>query len=321
MLNTTNLQIKLTPKNNQTLHILNLIRYKNLLLIILVQLLIRLALFEPFQIDVKLNMLGFSLLILATICIAAAGNIINDIYDIDTDKINKPNQVIVGKSISEKTAFNLFLVLNIIGVGIGFYLSHSVGKSPFFSIFVIISATLYVYASFLKRTPVLGNMVISILVAMSILIVGIFDLIPAITENNRATQITFFKILIDYSVFAFLINLVREMIKDIEDIDGDYNAQMNTLPIAIGRERAKYMAWFVSLIPVFAVIYFIVTYLYTQQIAIGYFLIFILAPLLYATIKIYNAHTKKQFHHISVIYKFIMLFGMLSLLLYPFILK
>lgn len=303
------------------MQILNLIRYKNLLLIVLVQLLIRFALFEPFEVDVKLNMLGYSLLIIVTICIAAAGNIINDIYDVETDTINKPEKVIIGKSISEKTAFNLFIALNVIGVGLGFYLSHSVGKSPFFSIFVIISATLYVYASFLKRTPVLGNIVISLLVAMSILIVGIFDLLPAITEGNRATQITFFRILVDYAVFAFLINLVRELIKDIEDIDGDYNAQMNTLPIAIGRERAKYTALIASLLPIAAVVYFIVTYLYKQQIAIGYFLAFILAPLIYASIKIYSATSKKQYHHISIIYKIVMLLGMLSLLLYPFILK
>lgn len=303
------------------MHILNLIRYKNLLLIVFIQLLIRFALFEPFNIDVKLNTLGFSLLILATLCIAAAGNIINDIYDIDTDRINKPDKIIVGRFISEKTAFNLFVILNIIGVGLGFYLSHSVGKSPFFSIFVIASATLYVYASFLKQTPVIGNIVISLLVGMSVLIVGIFDLLPTISEVNRTTQITFFKILMDYAVFAFLINLVREMIKDIEDVDGDYNAQMNTLPIAIGRERAKHVAFVFSLFPIMAVIYFIVTYLYTQQVATAYFLICVLAPLLYASIKIYGANSKKQYHHISTVYKFVMLLGMLSLLLYPFILK
>ncbi|WP_323789938.1 geranylgeranylglycerol-phosphate geranylgeranyltransferase [Psychroserpens sp.] len=303
------------------MYILNLIRYKNLVLIVLVQLIIRFALFEPFQIDVKLNVLGYSLLILATVCIAAAGNIINDIYDIETDTVNKPDKVIVGKYISEKTAFNLFFILNVIGVGLGFYLSHSVGKSPFFSIFVIISATLYVYASFLKQIPVIGNIVISILVAMSILIVGVFDVLPAITESNRATQITIFKILIDYAVFAFLINLVREMIKDIEDVDGDYNAQMNTLPIVIGRERAKYIAFVFGLLPIAVVIYYLVTYLYKQQIVIGYFLVFIIAPLIYATIKIYSATSKNQFHHISIVYKIVMLLGMLSLLLYPIILK
>lgn len=303
------------------MHILNLIRYKNLLLIIFVQLLIRFALFEPFQVDVRLNLLGYSLLILATICIAAAGNIINDIYDIETDTVNKPEKVIIGKHISESFAFRLFIAFNIIGVAIGFYLSHSVGKSPFFSIFVLISVALYVYASYLKRTPFLGNILISLLVALSILIVGIFDLIPAITESNQSTQMTIFKILLDYAVFAFLINLIRELIKDIEDIDGDHNAQMNTLPIILGRERARYIALAISIIPIIGVVYYIITYLYTQQILTGYFLMFVLAPMVYASIKIYLATTKTHYKHISFVYKLIMLLGMLSLLAYSFVLK
>ncbi|MEY8847592.1 geranylgeranylglycerol-phosphate geranylgeranyltransferase [Psychroserpens sp. XS_ASV72] len=303
------------------MHILQLIRYKNLLLIVLVQLLIRYALFEPFQIDVALSTSGFIVLIIATLCIAAAGNIINDIYDLETDKVNKPERVVIDRHISEKTAFNLFIALNVIGVVLGFYLSHSVGRSPFFSIFVIISAALYVYASFLKQTPFFGNLLISILVGMSILIVGIFDLIPAITEQNSGTQFTMFEILLDYAVFAFLVNLVREMVKDIEDINGDYKAQMNTLPITLGRERARYIAFIFSFFPIIAVTYFVVTYIYQQEIAIGYFLLFVLAPLIYASIKIFMAKTKMHYHHISNVYKIIMLLGMLSLLLYPFILK
>ncbi|RKE94920.1 geranylgeranylglycerol-phosphate geranylgeranyltransferase [Ichthyenterobacterium magnum] len=303
------------------LSILNLIRWKNLMMIALAQILIKYALFESFNVTTTLNSFGFSLLVIATLCIAAAGNTINDIYDVETDLINKPDKVIVSKSISEKKAFNLFIIFNIIGVAIGFYLSHMVGKSAFFSLFVIISATLYVYASFLKQTILIGNIVISTLVAMSILIIGVFDLLPAINEQNRETQLTFFKILIDYAVFAFLINLIREMIKDIEDINGDYKAQMNTLPIAIGRERANKLAFIISLLPIAATIYYMVTYLYKQQIAIGYFLIFIIAPLIYTTIKIFSAKTKKDYKHISNIYKVIMLLGMLSLLLYQFILK
>ena len=85
-------------------NILKLIRWKNLILIALVQLLIKYALFEPFGVSITLNSVGISVLILATLCLAAAGNIINDIYDVETDLVNKPDRVIVGKSISEKTA-------------------------------------------------------------------------------------------------------------------------------------------------------------------------------------------------------------------------
>src|SRR5690606_6368950 len=292
-------------------------RWKNLLMIALVQILIKYALFEPFRfelfyVDITLNWFGFLLLVLSTVCIAAAGNIINDIYDVETDTVNKPDKVIIGKHISEKTAHTLFIVFNVIGVGIGFYLSHLVGRSGFFALFVIISALLYVYASYLKQTLLAGNIVISILVAMSLIIVPLFELLPAITETNQGTQVTFFKIVLDYALFAFVINLLRELVKDMEDIDGDYKAGMNTLPIAIGRERAGKVIFGLSLIPLFGVVYYIMTYLYKNNIAIGYFLLLIVAPLIYITIKSFSAKTKKDYHHLSTMLKLVMLFGMLS---------
>jgi len=303
------------------LNYLNLIRWKNLLLIALTQLLIKYALLEPFGVDTKLSGLGFALLILATLCIAAAGNVINDIYDLEADLVNKPDKVIVGNSISEKTANTLFMVLNIIGVGLGLYLSHLVGRSGFFAIFVITSALLYVYASYFKGMLLVGNIIISILVAMSILIVGLFELLPVITPQNQDTQVTMFKILWDYALFAFAINLLRELVKDLEDIDGDYKAQLNTLPIALGRERTSKIVFALSLIPLLAIIYYTVTYLYKQQLAVVYFALLIIAPLVYVSIKAFSAESKKDYRHISTMLKLVLLTGVLSLLLYPFILK
>lgn len=302
------------------MNILNLIRYKNLLMIAIVQLLIKYALFEPFGVAITLNGFGFSLLVIATLCLAAGGNIINDIYDKETDAINKPDKVIVGKTVSEKTAYNLFIAFNVIGVGVGFYLSHLVGKSGFFVLFVGISGLLYLYASYFKQLILVGNLLVSILVALSIIIVGLFELLPAITQENQATQVTFFKILWDYALFAFIINLLREMVKDIEDIDGDHKAGMNTLPIALGRERAKKIVFALSFVPIAATVYYVVTYLFKQQLVVGYFLLFIIAPLIYVSIKIFTAETKKDYHAISNILKLVMFFGMLSLLLYKFIL-
>ncbi len=303
------------------LHILNLIRWKNLLMIIIAQVLIKYALFEAFNVQVTLSTIGFVLLVVATICLASAGNIINDIYDVDTDTVNKPERVIIGKHITEKLAFNLFFILNIISIVIGFYISHSVGKSAFFTIFVLISIALYTYASYLKGTVLFGNILISILVGMSILIVGIFDLLPVIIPQNKETQFTFFEIVLDYALFAFLINLIREMIKDIQDVDGDHKAELKTLPIVLGRDRATKIAFVVSLIPIAAVIYFVVTYLYQQQIIAIYFLVAVVAPMIYATIKIFGAEHQKHYKHISGIYKLVMFLGILSLLLYPFFLK
>ncbi|WP_166963389.1 geranylgeranylglycerol-phosphate geranylgeranyltransferase [Yeosuana marina] len=299
--------------------IINLIRWKNLLMIALAQYLIKYALLQPFAVNMSLSHFEFSLLALATICIAAAGNIINDIYDIETDFINKPKQIIIGKTITEKTAYNLFIVFNVIGVGIGFFVSNSIGKSELFSIFVIISILLYLYASFLKQTFLIGNIIVSALVAFSIIIVGIFELIPAMTSQNQAIQLTFFKIILDYALFAFMLNFLREIAKDIEDVDGDFKTGMHTLPIVIGRERASKVLFWLSLIPLLIIIYYINTSLYKQPIAVGYFLIFLVGPLIYTSIKLFSAKTKKAFHSISNLLKLVMLFGMLSLLLYPII--
>lgn len=302
------------------MNILNLIRWKNLVMIALMQCLIKYGLFLPFGVSTSLNTFNFFILIIATLCIASAGYIINDIYDVETDFINKPEKIIIGKSLSEKMAYNLFIILNVIGVGLGFYLSNAIGKSELFALFVIISALLYVYASYLKQTFLIGNIVISALVALSILLVGIFELIPSMTAQNQGIQLAFFRILLDYAIFAFIINFIREITKDIEDIDGDYKSGMHTLPIVIGRERASKVLIVLSFIPLLAVIYYLNNNLYKQPIAVVYYLIFIIAPLIYLIILIFNAKTKKDFHAISNLLKIVMLFGMLSILLYKFML-
>jgi 4-hydroxybenzoate polyprenyltransferase len=176
----------------------------------------------------------------------------------------------------------------------------------------------YKRQSYLKQTLLVGNIIISILVGLSILIVGIFELMPNITSNNQQLQLVYLKIILNYAIFAFTINLIREIAKDIEDIDGDYKAGMNSLPIAIGRERASNILFALSLIPILAVAYYIAYKIYQNQIMVVYFLVFVLAPLIYITIKVFSAKTKKHFHHISNMFKLVMFLGILSLLLYKY---
>ncbi len=299
------------------LHFFRLIRWKNLVMIILTQVLIKYALFEPLNIDVALNGFAFSLLVLSTVCIAAAGNIINDIYDVETDIINKPDKVIIGHGISESMAFNLFLGLSIVGVGIGFYLSNHIERSGFSAVFVISSALLYIYSTYLKATVLIGNIVVSALVAMSIIIVGLFDLLPAITPENQLVQLGVFKILLGYALFAFMLNMLREIIKDIEDIKGDTDLGMKTFPIVIGREGSIKFVFGLSILPPGAIVLYITHYLYQNQLAVIYFLIFILGPLLYFSIKIISAKKNEDLYHLSHVLKLVMLTGVLSLLLYP----
>ncbi len=302
------------------IHFFKLIRLQNLLMIALVQVLIKYALFEPFAIDTSLSTIEFIFLVIATMCIAAGGNIINDIQDVAIDKINKPGKVLIGKKITEQTAYNYYLILNVIGVGLGFYLANSIGKPGFAALFIVFSALLYLYATYLKSIVLVGNIVISILVAMSIIIVGLFELFPAITETNRVAQSTLFSILLDYALFAFLMTLLRELVKDVEDIDGDKNGGLQTLPILLGRKRTVKIILGLAILVIILIVYYLYTYMYQQQTAMLYFLVFVVGPLLYFCIQLLSATKKEDFSYLSGVLKFIMLLGILSMLLYPFIL-
>mgnify|MGYP001498400204 FL=1 len=283
------------------------------------QILIRYGLFTPLGADLTLSGFLFALLMIATVSIAAAGNIINDIYDVEIDYINKPEKVIIGKKITEKNANYLFIILNVIGVGLGFYISNQIGKPEFSGYFVVISALLYLYATFIKSIPIFGNVIVSALVAFSLLIVGLFDLLPAINFLNQDYQSFIFGILLNYSFFAFYINLMREIVKDIEDINGDKNGELSTLPIILGRKRTSYIVFGMTVLAMFGTVYYIYIHLYNYTYAVVCFLLFTLAPLLYFSIKIWDAKNKSDYTFLSKLLKIIMLLGMCSILLYTFV--
>lgn len=297
---------------------LNLIRYQNLIFIALAQVFIKYGLFQPFGIKTILSTFNFSLLVIATVCIAAAGNIINDIYDIEVDKINKPNKVLIGKKILETSANRLFIILNVIGVAIGFYLANMIGKPSFAALFIVFSALLYFYASYLKGILLLGNLLISGLIAMSLIIVVLFDLLPSITLENQIAQSAVFKIVLHYALFAFYINLIREIVKDIQDINGDKKGGMNTLAIALGRKRTTTIVFVLGVFMVLGVVFYMYEHLYNQQVLMFYFLFAILAPLLYFCVKSWDADTPKEYEFLSKLLKIIMFLGICSILLFSF---
>ena len=111
------------------------------------------------------------------------------------------------------------------------------------------------------------------------------------------------------------------MVKDLEDIEGDKKAGIQTLPVLLGRERATKIAFIVSLTPILSITYYVITYLFKQQIVVGYFLILVVAPLIYVSLKLFNAQQKTQYKHISLVLKLVMLSGMGSIIIYNFILK
>ena len=167
----------------------------------------------------------------------------------------------------------------------------------------------------------IGNITIAFLVSLSVLLVGVFDLIPAMNNSNNEIQIFFLKLTLDYTIFAFMINLLRELVKDIEDINGDYKINVNSLPILLGQVRATKIVFTLSLIPVFTLIFYLINNLYKQTYAIAYVLILIIAPLIFISIKLLSAEVKKDYKQISTLLKIVMLSGVLSLLLFQFILS
>jgi 4-hydroxybenzoate polyprenyltransferase len=281
----------------------------------LMQLLFRYGFLKLQNIPLALSDWQYCLLVLSTVLIAAGGYVINNIFDQATDNDNKPNQVVVGKSISETQAYNIYLALTVLGVGIGFYLSNVISKPGFASIFIMIAATLYLYATNLKQMMLIGNLIVASLLSFSVIIIGVFDLFPVTNPGNQQIMSNLFSILLDYALFAFIINFIREIVKDLEDVNGDYNQGMNTLPITLGINRTSKLVLVISFIPLLMVLFYINTYYMPNNLYIAtlYALLFVVAPLLYFIIKMATAKKTKDFYHLSIILKLVILFGLFSI--------
>ena len=298
------------------MNFLKLIRYQNLLMLIFMQLIFHYGLLKMRGIIPALNDWQYAILILSTVCIAAGGYLINNIFDQETDAVNKPGNVVIGNGISEGAAYNYYVILNVIGVGAGFYLSNIIGKPGFAALFIVIASTLYIYASSLKQSLLIGNFIVALLLSISVVIIGIFDLYPLLTNENQAVLGIIFGVILDYAIFAFIINFIREIVKDLEDVDGDYNLGMNTLPIAIGIARTSKIVFWISLAPILILLYYINKYFVANDLFIvtGYGLLFVVGPLIYFSIKMWTAKTKKDFHHLANVLKLVLFFGILSVL-------
>ena len=300
---------------------LKLIRYQNLLMLAFMQLVFRYLFLAQSYVDLALTDFNYILLIFATVCIAAGGYVINNIMDQDTDEIAKPQNRVVGVSISETVAYNWYIGLTIVGVGIGFYLSNVIYKPTFASMFILVATLLYMYATSFKQIPVLGNVVVALMLSTSIIIIGLFDILPAIDIDNRFRMKEAFDILMHYAIFAFIINLIREIVKDMEDMDGDYQSGINTLPIAIGVQKTKIIVGVLTVISIGILAYYVNSNLFELDYVVYYAMVLIVGPLIYFGVKLMNAANKKEFHHLSLVLKIILFFGILSVAVIVFNLK
>ena len=194
--------------------------------------------------------------------IAAAGNIINDYFDVRADRINRPDRLIIGKHIKKRWAIVLHWILNLIAFVIAIYLSYTFKTFWYVFIHLLSINLLWYYSSHLKRTMVVGNIIIALLTTLVPLLVGIFynplilietsPLYPFEEVVEHENWIVYLSI--SLGLFAFFLNWSREIIKDIEDIDGDKVIKAKTLPIALGSKKTKWIATGVIFVPILVTI-------------------------------------------------------------------
>lgn len=299
-----------------------LIRWPNLLFIGLTQVLFYYFVIVPSfaiqGIPVQLRPGMLALLTLSSVLIAAAGYIINDYFDLNIDRVNKPDKLVVEKVIKRRSAILWHWFLSGLGVVLGVYISWKL-RNPIIGLANIACVILlWFYSTTFKRALLIGNVTISLLTAWVILVLYVceFRLGSLGDHAYRVVLGRIFKYAIVYGGFAFIISLIREVVKDIEDIAGDHRYGCRTMPIVWGINVAKVFTatWLVVLISALAVIqfYFLPR---AQWIMIAYGILFIDLPLLWILRKLYYAQAKPDYHRLSGVIKGVMLAGILSMVL------
>ena len=312
-----------------TLAFLQLVRWPNLLFIIITQLLfyycIILPLLPPdyFQSSYALHTWVLYLLIAASVCIAAGGYIINDYFDINIDQVNKPEKRVVEKIIKRRTAILLHWFFTLAGVAISFDVSL---QTNFIIVLANIgcAALLWFYSTTFKKKLLSGNIIISALTAWTIVVLyvavnPIFHIHHFQSNQVQTAMKSVFKFAMLYACFAFIISLIREVVKDMEDMEGDARYGCKTMPIVWGVQATKVFAavWLVVLIGAIAIVQFYVLHSGWWWSAL-YSLLLLVGPLLWLLNQLYKAQNSKAFNAISKAIKMIMLAGILSMLIIQF---
>jgi len=307
-----------------------LIRWQNLLVVILTMMLMRYAVLAPLlsktvvilrngtgeaiPMSLQFPWYNFILLVAATVFITAGGYVINDYFDIKTDLINK-GKVIVGTKVPRRMAMMWHNLLNIAGVALGFYISYSAGYFWLGSLFLVVSGLLYFYSASYKRQFLIGNLIVALLTAMVPLLVVFYEW-PALYRYYKINAISMPEINFivywvgGFALFAFLSNLIREIIKDIEDFEGDIAYGRNTIPVVIGILSAKIVS--VSLIFVTVIFLYLTWHFFVNDtITLIYITVAIVLPLLYVIFKLFRSSEREQLHGASSMMKIVMITGLL----------
>ncbi|MCF8336267.1 MAG: geranylgeranylglycerol-phosphate geranylgeranyltransferase [Bacteroidales bacterium] len=309
---------------------MKLIRWPNLIIVVLTQYLMRWGILEPIlevnRLDLQLDSFHFFLLVLSTVCITAGGYVINDYFDTHTDLLNKPREVLVGTKVHRRFAIIFHVVLNIIGVGLGFYLSWHVGIPYLGLIFPLVSGVLWFYSTTYKRQFLVGNLVVAVLTALVPLMVVVFE-IPMLNEEykdlllqHNTNFMYLFHWVMGFAFFAFIMNLMLELIKDIEDYEGDRMYGRKSLPVVLGVKTSKNIVNLLVLITLAGLNYVYFRYL-EDIVTLIYFSLFLYLPFIFLIVKNIKATDRLYFAFIGNVLKVIMLFGVLYALMARYIIQ
>jgi 4-hydroxybenzoate polyprenyltransferase len=294
-----------------------LVRWQNLLFIIITQCLYEYCIYLPIYGSHATNQ--FWWIVAASVLIAAAGYIINDYFDLNIDQINKPERVIVNHAVSRRWAIFWHLVLSLLGL---FFTVLALSPSIFWYLILanlISILLLWLYSTNFKKQLLVGNVIISLLTSWVILIL-FFSKNPLsvdaiISIDHQAIRL--FRLTMLYAGFAFVISLIREVLKDMEDRAGDAQYGCRTMPIVWGLPASKVFVavWLVVLSATLLLLQLYVL-AYGWWLSIVYCMLAIVAPLGWVLFKLPNAQTQKDFHLLSVYVKGIMFTGILSMVFF-----
>lgn len=319
-----------------------LIRVQNLFIIAVTQYLMRWSIIYPLlqklsvvsqgevihfiDFGLQFNEFHFAMLVLSTMLITGAGYVINDYFDIKTDAYNRPDNVIVGRKISRRTAMLIHILMNITGVALGFFISFLIHLPLLAVIFVLIPGLLWFYSTTYKRQFLIGNIIVAFLTGLVPFMVVLFE-VPRLNAEYGKVMIEYqanFNILFGwvggFAVFAFSLTLIRELIKDMEDYEGDLEYGRKTLPVKLGLGTTKAIVVVLLVVFLSGLLWVYFTFI-TDIITLIYLSITLVFPSLYLIFRLTVSQTKKDYNLSSLLTKGIMLSGIFYSVLAGYIIQ
>jgi 4-hydroxybenzoate polyprenyltransferase len=310
--------------NNKILAFLRLVRIENLVMIALTQVLLRYfvlgKIFYQHGIALELENGLFCMVVLSTVLIAAAGYIINDYFDVRTDLINHPDTVVVDKVIKRRWAIILHITFTFTGITIGMYAALKTGYLRLAAFHWTAAVLLWFYSTHLKKRLLVGNITVSALTAAVAFMPFVFEMgvmhhhHPGFIHTYKYAVLSCLKITVIFSIFAFITSMAREIMKDIEDYEGDKATGGLTMPIVWGIRSSKLNAFFLLVITALLLMFVVYNTVRVERVLLSidilYIVLGLILPLALLSVYTLQADKSRQFKNASLVLKLVMLLGL-----------